>query len=230
VKRQETTERILDTAMELMGEKGYESFTIARLAQEMGYAVGALYRYFKGKDAILVALEKRVLDRLFEDQVNAEERTEAHLARAKKLDAKDTALLHVLVAAETYASLVTRRPLDHQLLAMTLADPRELLEEELMTQDVMPSLLRPVNQLTAKLEAAAKAKAIDKGAHERRTLAIWVAVQGHMMLRKLGRVEPMLASRKLFDEVATTLLVGWGADEKKVRAMLPRAHKIVDRL
>ena len=52
-RRQETIERILDAAMRLMAEQGYEAFTIARLAGDLNYAVGALYRYFKGKDAIL---------------------------------------------------------------------------------------------------------------------------------------------------------------------------------
>ena len=57
-RREATIERIVDTALHLLETEGYEGLTIQRLAKELGYAVGALYRYFRSKDALLVALPK----------------------------------------------------------------------------------------------------------------------------------------------------------------------------
>lgn len=48
VRRQE----ILDTALRLFGEKGYEKTSIADIAKAMGVAQGLCYRYFPSKEAL----------------------------------------------------------------------------------------------------------------------------------------------------------------------------------
>ena len=48
VRRQE----ILDTAMKLFYEKGYEKTSITDIAREMGVAQGLCYRYFSSKEMI----------------------------------------------------------------------------------------------------------------------------------------------------------------------------------
>lgn len=48
-------QEILDTAMRLFWEKGYEKTSIADIAQAMGVAQGLCYRYFSSKEALLEA-------------------------------------------------------------------------------------------------------------------------------------------------------------------------------
>lgn len=48
IRRQE----ILDTALRLFGEKGYEKTSIADIARAMGVAQGLCYRYFPSKEAL----------------------------------------------------------------------------------------------------------------------------------------------------------------------------------
>ena len=45
-------QEILDTALKLFGEKGYENTSIADIAKAIGVAQGLCYRYFPSKEAL----------------------------------------------------------------------------------------------------------------------------------------------------------------------------------
>ena len=49
-------ERLYDKAIELISERGYEATTLRDIAKEAGVSVGLLYRYFPGKQAVVIAL------------------------------------------------------------------------------------------------------------------------------------------------------------------------------
>jgi len=49
---EERKQEILDTAMRLFYEKGYEKTSIADIAKEIGVAQGLCYRYFPSKEAL----------------------------------------------------------------------------------------------------------------------------------------------------------------------------------
>lgn len=49
-------ERLYATAMRLIASRGYEATTLRDVAAEAGVSVGLLYRYFPGKQAIVMAL------------------------------------------------------------------------------------------------------------------------------------------------------------------------------
>ena len=54
-------EAVLDAATEMLRAGGPDALTMARLAAELELSVGGLYRYYPGKGAILVGLEKRAI-------------------------------------------------------------------------------------------------------------------------------------------------------------------------
>jgi AcrR family transcriptional regulator len=59
-----TRDRLLDTAMELFGQRGYRATSVGAIEQAAGLAPrsGALYQYFAGKEELLVAaLERRMV-------------------------------------------------------------------------------------------------------------------------------------------------------------------------
>ena len=45
-------QEILETAMKLFAEKGYEKTSISDIAKEIGVAQGLCYRYFPSKDIL----------------------------------------------------------------------------------------------------------------------------------------------------------------------------------
>lgn len=59
----ETVETILDAAAQVFERHGYATGTTNRIAERAGVSVGSVYEYFPNKDAILVALAERELDR-----------------------------------------------------------------------------------------------------------------------------------------------------------------------
>ncbi|MBT9554307.1 MAG: TetR/AcrR family transcriptional regulator [Hydrogenophaga sp.] len=58
--------QLLNVAWALWCETGAQGFNMRQLAQRAGYTAGALYAYFPGRDAILSALQLRVIQALGE--------------------------------------------------------------------------------------------------------------------------------------------------------------------
>jgi AcrR family transcriptional regulator len=60
-------ERILDAAAELMARHGYQGVNMSDIGAVAGIVGSGIYRHFDGKNAILVELLDRVVDRLLAD-------------------------------------------------------------------------------------------------------------------------------------------------------------------
>lgn len=54
-----TVEAILEAAFQLLEADGVEALTTNHIAERAGVSIGTLYQYFRGKQAILVALAQR---------------------------------------------------------------------------------------------------------------------------------------------------------------------------
>lgn len=59
MKREETREKILETALELFRERGYAETSMREIAAKAGVATGLAYYYFASKDAIVLAFYDR---------------------------------------------------------------------------------------------------------------------------------------------------------------------------
>ncbi len=67
-----TRERILDVALELFNQRGYEGTSLREIAERLGITKAALYYHFKSKGEILLALHLRLhaLGRVVLEQVD----------------------------------------------------------------------------------------------------------------------------------------------------------------
>jgi AcrR family transcriptional regulator len=63
-KSDETRLRILNAALDLFREKGFESATMREIAARAGVATGAAYYYFASKDAIVLAFYRRAAEEI----------------------------------------------------------------------------------------------------------------------------------------------------------------------
>ncbi len=225
-KRRETTERILDAAMRLLTEEGYEAFTIARLARELNYAVGALYRYFKGKDAILAALQLRVVERIERDLDVVAELVERRVA-ADGLDPLAAAVVHVWAGVGVYESLTRRLPTHHKLLSLSLGDPRELIASEVVDAGILEPLRHVLGRVGSRIDGAVKAGAFTEGDSAKRTILLWGATQGVMQLRKLGRFDAILGQRDIADDLYLGLFAGWGAPTEALPTVQRVSHEVL---
>jgi AcrR family transcriptional regulator len=61
-KARRTRERILEAALELFAERGYEATTMRDVAREAGASLGLAYRYFASKEEFALALYMRLAE------------------------------------------------------------------------------------------------------------------------------------------------------------------------
>ena len=81
VRRQE----ILDTALKLFGEKGYEKTSIADIAKAIGVAQGLCYRYFPSKEALFDSAVEQYADVLVGAVCRALKKTRANTGPCGRL-------------------------------------------------------------------------------------------------------------------------------------------------
>lgn len=222
-RRETTSARILDAAQQILEAEGLAGLTMQRLAAEVGFTVGASYRYFASKDELVAALQRRVLETLGADLAAALERFDARKPRAGML----TALTRVAIVARVYATLGTRRPTDARLLSLLMGEPRQVLPPELGRVNTEIAL-RVAGQALAPLAAARSERALGDGDDGERALVLWASLQGVAQTRKLERWGvPGLELDRLADALVRALLVGWGAEPARAREALARAVEIV---
>jgi AcrR family transcriptional regulator len=226
-RREATIERIVETALHLLETEGYEGLTIQRLAKELGYAVGALYRYFRSKDALLVALLHRVMDRIGEDMQSglAIVKQRAQSPAGEPIS-RDEGLLRVLVCALAYVELAKRRPSEFGLISTLIGDPREFLKTD-AAAPLVPMLIRLQLTLASALEDAVRAEALAAGESRDRAVILWAGMQGVIQLRKLGRFGVAgVELDRLVPITLETLLLGWGAEREQLDRLVPLAQTI----
>ena len=205
-KRRETRARktrlIVQAALALV-EQGLEGLTIQRLAKELGWATGALYRYFPSKDALLGELQRVVIRQYGEDLATI-------LADSRASELSD--LGRIYVAGRHYQHWFLQRRGAFVLVAGVLGDPRHLLPDAEGLQ-VMEEVVRVLSQLRALFEQCSATGRLRTGPANDRTLVFWSTAQGTTQLHKLSRFAPEeIVPARLLRTSVQALLLGWGAD------------------
>jgi AcrR family transcriptional regulator len=221
--RQQRIQEILDTSLVIIEAEGLEALTIQRLAKDMGWAMGAVYRYYSSKDALLAAVERQAI-RIFRDELAlAREHAKSRLAGD---ESGATALALLLWMSKSYLRLSQERRGAFRLMSLMLGDPNPVLSDE-ETAAVLGAMMPLLEDIALLFEEAETAFALDHGEAMERTILFWLAGHGVIQTDKLSRVgntpfntEPML------DEMAATLLKGWGAQD----VMLWEASQLVRNL
>jgi len=63
---------ILDAALKLFSDDGFENVTMRRIADTIEYSVGTIYLYFKDKNEILFELHKKGFEEFYKKQLNVQ--------------------------------------------------------------------------------------------------------------------------------------------------------------
>lgn len=92
--------QLLDVAWNLWRENGAQGFNMRQLAQRAGYTAGALYAYFPGRDAILLALQQRVIQELGE-QVRSRKASRGERGARTRPDGASVSS-HALIARQLF--------------------------------------------------------------------------------------------------------------------------------
>src|SRR5690606_30301097 len=146
-RREARRREMLDAAMELIVDEGLESLTIARLASSLAAAVGALYRYFPGKQGLLTALQKRAIASLHQ-QMLAELDAVHTYVETQGLSAEDGAMLACVVMFTAYLRDIERDAARHRLIDRMMSSPTPVLTDEQARQ--VNEVLAPIILTCAK--------------------------------------------------------------------------------
>lgn len=218
-RHEDNVQRILDAAMRMVEAGGIEALSINKLADEVDYTPGALYRYFSSKDALLSRLVGRVLDEVG-----------VYLARGQaRLPARARPLARVVVLVQAYRAFARREPRRFGLLAVSMADPRVLLREAADAGPLVAPTVAALSSLAGALGAAAEAGQLDEGDPAERALAVFALVQGFLQMEKLSsRVPGVLDVDRLVTRGLRALLLGFGAQPKAADAAIEQVDSLGD--
>lgn len=202
-RRARRRDAIVTKALELLSDEGLQGLTMARLATELDLTPGALYRYFDGKDALVVEMQAVCIDRMLA-------RFDAG-PRSTVEDAAEAAIAELLRVAWFYARLPEEDPSTYRLISLTLVDP-----EPVVTDDAAARVREPLERaflvVADRVSAAVEAGALTAGDAVGRSVILWSAVQGVVQTSKLDRLAPGFFSPLLrVTQLVEALLRGWGA-------------------
>lgn len=200
-------ERILEAAADAVAKRGIDGLSMNRLARQVGFTPGALYRYFSCKDALLAALAVRFLEEFAED-----------LAEAAAQVPAGQPLTRLMLLLDVYRAYAAERAHRFGFLSVLIADPRVLVGPDEEARTVMRAIERALLPVATALEDAARLEQLDPGGVEDRALVLFSGVQGVLQMRKPARLAPELVDvDRLTTQLVDTLLTGWGASTRQLR-------------
>ena len=186
---------LLDAGLALVGESGLDGLTIAALAARMDWTKGAMYRYYSSKDELVAALNARVLEVW---DAAAVEALEGVVGSRRRVE----------VLVETLIRLSREQPHAFGMVALTMADPRDLVES---IEDAVhiPKMMALLGRVTADLHRGAADGVFTPGDPLQRALRLVFSLVGVLQLRKLARFDPAFAADALAASTASDLLDSW---------------------
>ncbi|MGD8967362.1 MAG: TetR/AcrR family transcriptional regulator [Anaerolineae bacterium] len=110
-KKLETRQRLMEVALQLFGEHGYEATTVKDITSVADVAKGTFFNYFETKEAILPAIAARRLEQLEELLTPAQGAPDSAVARIKlalRLVA-ESPLCQEKLAEQLFAAMIHRR-------------------------------------------------------------------------------------------------------------------------
>ena len=207
-KRQERIQNILSTAQSILLDEGLEAVTVHRIARELDLTVGALYRYFPSKQAMLTGLGEDIVRGFTSSLSQIADLYETSLTDSQTL----SPLTPLLVISNTFLAMAEHSPARYRMVDLMLVDPRSMVPEEdrMMVLQTLFELLARVEQL---LEQSSSQNIISKGHPRERTIVLWSALLGINSMLKMRRLYPeQVPAQNLAEDTMTALFVSWGCD------------------
>jgi AcrR family transcriptional regulator len=197
-----------------------------RLADECDSAIGAVYRYFPSKGALVAEVQREAVERLFTSYSLVRGRTDAELPGFGLAD-DQLALTRVVLMGRWFVALSDTHPQELRLLQMLIGAPNVVVPiEEGMR--VLPSVIRLLDTARACLDDAVDTGIIDQRTDSMTRVVTWAAAVGGVL--QASRLDvydvDLLNGPQMSIRLTMDLFHAWGA----TREQLDAADEVVDRL
>lgn len=221
-RRQERMAAILECAFALLEEGGLDAITTPELAKRTGAALGALYRFFPSKNAVIAAMQMQALGELHDTLQQAVAGEPPH---ASEMSARMRALADLLALCDALLLEPVRHPARFRLVDELLSRPNAFFQEHEAEkiEEALAPLLQLATDLTRAFVSDSK-NSISSEELERFPYVLWASLHGVTHFAKRDRLVPhALHSRRLAGSQIRLLLLGLGADAHE----LHRVHRWV---
>ena len=220
------TRVFIDTAFRIVSEEGFDALTMQRLADETDAAIGAVYRYFPSKSALLAEVQRAAIDRLHVSFTLIVDRAERVFAELE-LDPPALAMARLVLFGRWFIATADVFPQELHMLQILMSDPRERMSVEDGLR-VVPSAMALLDRVRACVKSATETGALDDREDTMARVVTWAAaVGGVLQLTRLGVYDAdLFDGDRLARNLTDDLFVAWGADRDRVEA----ADRIVDAL
>ena len=206
------TREFLGTALRIVTAEGFDALTMQRLADECGSAIGAVYRYFPSKSALMVEVQREAIDRLMTSYSVVEDRGEQRIAELG-LDDETAAMTRLMLMGRWFVACHDSYTEEFRLLHMVFSESRPVVPPEEAVR-VLPSVIRLLDRARGLLEGCVELGVLDRRADPMQRTVLWAASVAASL--QLGSLDVYDAD--LFDgvQLAYTLIedlyLAWGAD------------------
>jgi AcrR family transcriptional regulator len=175
--KQEMRTHILETAMKLFLEEGFQNVSLRRIADKIEYSPATIYLYFKNKDEILYALHNAGFEELYKRQ-----QTVLSIKDPKK---------RLLKHGEVYIGFALENPEYYNLMFIMRSPIRKIAKGEEWNSGI-----RSYEFFKADVRRAINAKIIKKADIDVATFAMWSLAHGIVALILRNRC-PMMDQQHL---------------------------------
>ncbi len=169
-------ESILSAALDVARRDGWDAVTMRRLAEEIDYSANFAYRYFSGRDDILLALVREGFGRLRDAMAAAGEHAGPTPSGGSTTGASGTAAAAVRRAAHAYLDFALADPDLYQLmygLGGVRVPATDTWDEGQAVGDVLTGLLATAGDTQP----------------QQHVLQLWATAHGLIALQVVSRVE-----------------------------------------
>jgi AcrR family transcriptional regulator len=214
----------LDVALRIVAEEGLDALTMARLADEVDTAIGAVYRYFPSKGDLIAAIQADAIDQLQRSHDASVAPVVAALGATPRSEPE--AFVRLVVVGRWFCAAAAAYPQQVRLLQLVSSREASSLTAEAATA-LLPPTLALVESIQAAIDGAAAAGTIDGGDSLARAILWLTAFGGVFVADDLEPYLPdVLGGGRLVRRLNADLLVGWGAS----RAAVERIEAAIDEL
>lgn len=223
--RIQRTRVFLDTAIEIVTTEGFDALTMQRLADATESAIGAVYRYFPSKGALVAEVQREAVDRIATSYTIIRDRSDREFL-LQGLDERELALSRVVMFGRFFVALADTLPQELRLLQALMGEMRTIipLEEGLR---VLPSVMRLMLLAQQAIEEAEDVGVFSESAGLDRVVTFAASVNGVMRLSTLDRYDTdLFDGERLARVLALDLFRAWGADDEGLAMASSRVDAI----
>lgn len=204
----------LTTALEIVTTEGFDALTMQRLAEECDSAIGAVYRYFPSKGALVAEVQREAIDRIGLSYALIRDRSARPWAH---LDEGELSITRLVLFSRFICATADTLPQELRLLQMLMGEWRQVVPVE-EGMRVFPTAMRLLDQLRSGIDDAVAHGELQDGETMTRVITWAAAINGVMQVSRLDVFDAeMFDGDRMARQLSLDLLAAWGASAPSLR-------------